>query len=126
MFALVGRKEMDHHIPVIQHEPAFLWLPFHAALLLIILFCRFEDTFSKRIQHAVAGAVADDKIIGKRCDVLDVEKQDVFALFVLQGGDDCMCKFECVQMSPHDLPRSVARLFLSGCYPFNDAEYNRV
>ena len=28
------------------------------------------------------------------------KKQDVFALFVLQGVDDFMGKFECVQISP--------------------------
>ena len=101
MLALVGREEMHDHIAVIEHEPAFLGLSFHAALFLVILLGGFEHTFGERVEHAVAGAVADDEIIGKRCDVFDVEKQDVFALFVLQGVDDFMCKFECVQISPH-------------------------
>jgi hypothetical protein len=78
-----------------------LWLPFHAALFLVILLGGFKHAFGERIQHAVAGAIADDEIISERCDVFDVEEQDVFTLFVLQGGDDFMCKFECVQISPH-------------------------
>ncbi|HLE90238.1 MAG TPA: hypothetical protein VI753_03740, partial [Anaerolineales bacterium] len=54
----------------------------------------------QRVQHAVAGAAANHEVICEGGDVLDVQKQDVFALFVLQGGDDFMCKFECVQLSP--------------------------
>jgi len=100
---LVGGKEMHDHVAVIEHEPAFMGLPLHAALLLVILLGGFKHRFGKRVEHAVAGAVANDEIIGKRCDVLNVEKQDVFTLFVLQGGDDFMCKFECVQISPQSL-----------------------
>jgi len=105
---------MHDHVAVIEDEPAFLCLSFHAALFLVILLGGFDDTFGERVQHTVAGAVADDEVISKRCDVFDVEKQDVFALFVLQGFNDFMCKFECVQISPHDI------YFLSG------AENNRI
>ena len=97
---------MHDHIAVVKDEPAFLWLALHAALFLVILFGRFEHSLGERVEHTVAGAVADDEVIGKRCDVLDVEKQDVFALFVLQSGDDFMRKFECVQISPHICIRS--------------------
>lgn len=101
MVALVGRKQVDDHIAVVQHQPAFLRLSFYPALFFIVLLGRFEHSFGKGIQHPVAGAVAYDEIVGERCDILDVEKQDVFTLFVLQGGDDLMSKFECVQRSPH-------------------------
>jgi hypothetical protein len=76
-------------------------LPLYTTFFLIVLFGGFEHRFGERIEHAVAGAIADDEIISERCDVFDVEEQDVFTLFVLQGGDDFMCKFECVQISPH-------------------------
>jgi hypothetical protein len=91
---------MHHHIAVIQQEPALLGLPFDAPFFLMFLFGCLQHPFGKRVEHPVAGAVANDEIICKRRDVFDVEKQDVFALFVLQGGDDLMCKFECVQISP--------------------------
>ena len=94
---------MDDHIPIIEHKPAFLRLSFDTAFFLVVLLGRFQHAFGKRVEHTVAGAVADDEIIGKRCNVFDVEKQDVFTLFVLQGGDDFMCKFECVQISPHEM-----------------------
>jgi len=91
---------MHNNIAVIQHEPALLGLPFDASFFLMFLFGGLQNAFSKRVEHPVAGAVANDEIICKRRDVFDVKKQDVLALFVLQGGDDFMCKFECVQISP--------------------------
>ena len=91
---------MDDHITIIEHKPAFLRLSFDTAFFLVILLGRFQYAFGKRVEHTVAGAVADNKIIGKRCNVFDVEKQDVFTLFVLQGFDDLMGKFESVQISP--------------------------
>jgi hypothetical protein len=68
-------------------------LPLHAAFLLVILPGCLQHALCKRVKHAVAGTVANDKIIGKRCNILDVKKQDVFTLFVLQGFDDFMGKF---------------------------------
>ena len=91
---------MDNHIAVIQDKPALFGPSLDASFFLMLLLGRFEHTFGKRIEHAVAGAVADHEIVGKGCNVFDVEKQDVFALFVLQGVDDFMSKFECVQRSP--------------------------
>jgi len=101
MLAHVGREKMDHHIAEVHDQPTLARLPFHASLLFIVFFGGFEHPFGKRVQHTVAGAVADHEIVGKRGDIFDVEKQDVFALFVLQGVDDFMGKIECVQVSPH-------------------------
>jgi len=91
---------MHDYIPVVEHKPAFLSLPFDASFFLMFLFGCLQHTFGERVEHPVACAVANDEIICKRRDVFDVEKQDVFTLFVLQGGDNFMCKFECVQISP--------------------------
>ena len=84
---------MDDHVAEVEHEPAFAGLSLHAAFLFVILLGFLQDTLGKRVKHAVAGAVTDDKVVSKRCYVLDVEKQDVFTLFVLQGFDDFMGKF---------------------------------
>jgi hypothetical protein len=84
---------MYHHISVIEHEPTLLSLPFDPPSFLMFLPGGFQHTFGERVEHPVAGTVADDEIICKRRDVFDVKNQDVFALFVLQGGDDLMCKF---------------------------------
>ena len=92
---------MYDHIAVIEQKPAFLRLTLHAAPFPVIFFRCFEHAFGEGIEHAVTSAVADDEIISKRCNIFDVKKQDVFALFVPQGVDDFMCEFECVQISPH-------------------------
>ena len=81
---------MHHHVPEIEQEPAFARLSFYTALFLEIAFGCLQHALGQCVEHAVTGAVADDEIIGKRCDVFDVEEQDVFALFVLQGFDDFM------------------------------------
>lgn len=95
---------MDNDIAIIEHEPAFLGLSLYASLFLVFLFGCLQHPFGKGVEHTVTGAIANDEIICKRSNVFDVEKQDVFALFVLQGGDDFMCKIECVQISPLKLP----------------------
>ena len=82
---------MHDHITVIEQKPALLRLPFDAAFLFVIFFRCFQDPFRERVQHAIAGAVAEYEIVGKGCDVLDVQKQDVFALPILQGFNDFMC-----------------------------------
>ena len=92
---------MHDHITVIKHQPTFLRLPFDATFFLVELFGCFEDTLGKCVEHTVTGTVTNHEIIGKRCNVFDVKKQDVFTLFVLQGVDDFMGKFKCVQISPH-------------------------
>jgi len=102
MLTHIGREEVHDHVTEIHDEPALARLPFHASLFLVVLFRGFEHALGKRVQHAVTGAITNDKIISKRCDTFDVEKQDVFALFVLQGIDDFMCKIESVQISPQN------------------------
>ena len=91
---------MNHHVAVIEYKPAFLGTTFHPSLFLMFLLCDFQHALGKRVEHAIAGTIADNKIICKGCDVFDVKKQNVFALFVLQSGDDLMCKVKCVQISP--------------------------
>jgi len=66
----------------------------------VVFFRCFKHAFGEGVEHAVACAIANDEIISEGCDIFDVKKQDVFALFVLQGIDDFMCEFECVQISP--------------------------
>jgi hypothetical protein len=84
---------MYDHVAVIEHEPAFAGLALHTAFLFIIVLGGLQHTFGKCVEHAVAGTVADDEVICKRCNILDVKQQDVFTLFVLQGFDDFMGKF---------------------------------
>ena len=72
MFALIGGEEMHDHVAVIEHEPAFVGFAVDAAPFLIIIFCGFKHALGERVQHAVAGAVADDEVIRKGCHVFDI------------------------------------------------------
>ena len=65
MFALIGREEMYDHITVIEHEPTFVGYTVDAAPFLVIIFGSFQHAFGERIEHAVAGAVANDEVISK-------------------------------------------------------------
>jgi len=65
MLTLIGGEEMHDHVTVIEHEPAFIGCPIDPAPFLVILFCSLQHTLGERVEHAVAGAVADDKVIGK-------------------------------------------------------------
>ncbi len=94
---------MHNYVAVVQDKPALLCLPLDATFFLMFQFCRLEHTLGQRVEHTVAGAVADHEIICKGCDVLNVEQQDVFTLPVFQRFDNFMSKIKCVQISPHIL-----------------------
>lgn len=91
---------MNDHVAEVHHQPAVLRAPFKSSLLFVFFFGRLQHSLCERVQHAVAGAVADHKIVSERGNLLYVEKQDFFTLPVLQGVDDFMGKFESVQVSP--------------------------
>jgi hypothetical protein len=57
----------------------------------------------ERIDHAVAGTGADDEIISKGNNFLNIDQDNIFPLFIFQGVDDFTSKFQCVQGSPHSL-----------------------
>ncbi len=65
MLALIGREEVHDHIAIIEYEPAFVGYTGDAALFLVIIFRGFEHAFGERVEHAVAGAVANDEVISK-------------------------------------------------------------
>src|SRR6266498_1741478 len=108
---------MYNYITKIKDEPAFAGLPLDTTFFLVILFCCFQHAFCKRVKHAVARPVADHEIISKGCDVCNVQKQNVFALFVLQGFNDFMSKFKCVQISP--------LVLVCHCEPFGSEAISR-
>lgn len=88
---------MDDHVAEVHDQPAVVRLAFGAAFLFVRAFHRFQHRLGERVQHTSAGACADDEIIGKRRDFLDIDQQDVFALFVFQGINNGAGKFESVQ-----------------------------
>lgn len=91
---------MQNHVAVVHDQPAVAGLAFFAAFLPVLHPDAVQNSISQRIEHAVAGAVADDKIVCQACDVFEFKQQDVFALFFFQGVDNGAGQFKCVQMSP--------------------------
>jgi hypothetical protein len=94
---------MQHNIAKVGDHPAIA----RQALLFALLFVFDPDIveygIGERIDHAVAGAGTDDKIISKGNNLLDIDQDDILALSIFQGIDNFASKFQCVQGSPHDL-----------------------
>ena len=91
---------MQDHIAKIYNNPAVAGEALLLAFFLMVGADIFNGGFGKRVQHTVAGAGTDNKIIGKRDDFFQVHQDDIFTLFVFQGVYDFTSKFQCVQISP--------------------------
>ena len=76
---------MHDHVAIIHDDPTVAGKSLLFALLLVFLANIIQRGAGECVQHAVAGAGADDEIIGKRCDVFQVEQDDVLPLFVFEG-----------------------------------------
>ena len=82
---------MQDHVTVVHDDPAVA-----GESLLFSLFLEFganvcNGGFGKRVEHAVAGAGADDEIICEGNNVLQIDQDDVFPFFVFQGVYDFTC-----------------------------------
>ena len=75
---------MHDHVPIVNHDPAFARLPLYLALLAVCLVYGIDGCGREGAEHAVAGAGAQDEVVGKGCDVFDVEQEDVLAFFVFE------------------------------------------
>ena len=54
----------------------------------------------QRVQHAIAGAGTDHEVISERNNFLNVDQDDILALFIFEGIYDFTCEFERIQESP--------------------------
>ena len=66
----------------------------------------------KGIDHTVTGAGANDKVIGKGNNILQVQQDDILPLFILQRVYNVAGKFERIQVSPHILVNGVENNFV--------------
>jgi len=103
---------MDNDIAEIHHHPAIAGKSLLFPLSVVFLAHIVDGGIGKGIKHTVAGASADDKVIGKGNDVLQVHQDDVFPLFIFQGVYDFAGKFECIQVSPHDFDNGTENNFV--------------
>lgn len=103
---------MDNNVAKIDHHPAIAGKSLLFPLLVMLLADVFDGGVGKGIEHTVTGAGANDKVIGKGNDFLQVHQDNVFTLFVFQGVYDFAGKFERIQVSPHDFDNDVENNFV--------------
>jgi hypothetical protein len=84
VIALIGRKEMNDHVSVVNHHPAFACLALYLALLAMCLVHGIDGCVCQSIEHAVAGAGTQDEVVGKGSDIFDVEQENVLAFFIFE------------------------------------------
>ncbi len=84
---------MEDDVAKIHDHPAVAGKALLFAFFLVFGANVFNDGLCKRVYHAVAGAGTNDEIIGKRNDVFQVNKDDVFSLFVFKRVYDFTSKF---------------------------------
>jgi hypothetical protein len=92
---------MHNNIAIIHDHPAIAGEALLLSLFIMLGFHIVNGSVSKRIDHTVTGAVADNKIVCKRDDFFQVYQDYIFALFIFKGVHNFTSKFECVQISPH-------------------------
>ncbi len=75
---------MHDYIPIVNNDPAFARLSLYLTLLAVCLMHGIDGGVCEGAEHTVAGAGAQDEVVGKGCDVFDVEQEDVLAFFVFE------------------------------------------
>jgi hypothetical protein len=94
---------VQDHIAKVSDHPAISCQALLFALLLEFDTNVIQYGIREGIDHAIAGAGADDEIISKGNNFLNIDQDNIFPLFIFQGVDDFTSKFQCVQGSPHSL-----------------------
>ena len=64
---------MQNHVTVIYDEPAIACLTLFAAFLPVLFAHTVQYRIGQRIEHTVAGAVANDEIVCESSDVFEIE-----------------------------------------------------
>lgn len=98
--ALVGAEEMNDRVSQVENHPTAGRLPLGLAVNLVFLFHIDHDCFGQAVEHTIAGAVANDKVIGERGHLMDIHEKDIFALFFFKGVDDGTVDVLRIQRTP--------------------------
>lgn len=91
---------MDNNIAKVHNDPAVAGVALFFAFLFVLLADVIDGGVGECVEHAVAGAGADNEVVGKGNDFFQVEQDDILAFCVFQGVYDFAGKFQGVQMSP--------------------------
>lgn len=75
---------MYDDITQVDQQPAIFWPAFNTRVQLMFV-SAFRNGLSQRAQHTVAAAVADDEKIGKRGDLAEIKKKNLFGFFIFEN-----------------------------------------
>lgn len=73
---------MQNNISKVHQQPTIFRLSFHAAADLERLLYLLYGSIGKGLDHAVTGPGTYDEVFSKNCDILNIDQDDVFPLFV--------------------------------------------
>lgn len=84
---------MHDYIAKVGDYPAIAGKALFFALFLVFHTNIIEHRIRERVNHAIAGAGADDEIISKGNDFLNIDQDNIFSLFIFQRVDNFTSKF---------------------------------
>ena len=84
---------MQDDVPKVNQQPAILRCAFNSPFQMILFSNAFNGRVRQRADHTVAGAGADDKVIRKIRDIVYIQQEDIFSLFIFERIDYAACKF---------------------------------
>lgn len=84
---------MQDDVPKVNQQPAILRGAFNSAFQMILFSNAFNCCVCQRADHTVAGAGADDKVIRKIRDRVNIQQEDIFSLFIFKCVDNTSCEF---------------------------------
>ena len=103
---------MQDHIAKIHDHPAIAREALLFSFFLVVRADVFNGGLGERVQHAVAGAGTNNKIVCEGDYIFQIDQYNIFTLFVFQGVYDFTSKFECVQISPLGLDSGAENNFV--------------
>jgi hypothetical protein len=103
---------MDDNIAIVHNHPAVAGKTLLLSLFMVFDAHIIDGGVGERVEHPVAGAAANNKIVGKRDNPFQVNQDNIFTLFVFKGVYNFTGKFKCVQVSPHGLGNGAENNFV--------------
>jgi len=79
---------VEDDIAEINQDPALPRASFAAGGQLVLFVNRFRSRVCQGLQHSIAGARADDKVISKGSDTLNIQQNNILPFFRFQGIDN--------------------------------------
>jgi hypothetical protein len=93
-------KNMHNDVITVNNHPTGGGFALRAGFEIIFCAHFVANGIGQGIEHSVAAACANDKIVGKGYNALQVDQDDLFGFFFFKGVDNGMGNFKRIQGSP--------------------------